>query len=181
MYFPTNLLVIDVEATGVDPMSAYSICQIGAVLVCKQTLTIIKSFGSYVKPLEATRRPKSMMVHQIPEEVLLNAPSLEPVLEKVEALTDPKSVQFAAWGVSFDAGFLRVQYEKINRNCPFYRRCVDLKSIVMWEMCKRGLKPKSWGLKNVSKRLQLPIDGKHHDALDDAIQTVRVLAYFGRS
>ena len=177
MLVPKDLIVIDIETTGIDPIN-YSICQIGVAIVDRETLNILKTYESLVKPLEDNRYPPAMAIHGITEEQLNQAPQLEQVLSEIESLIkDPERHMLASWGVYFDVVFLNRQYEKIKKLYPFYHHSFDIKAVVSWELCKRGLKLRQWRLEDMYKKLGLQFEGKRHSALADTLGAIRLLQY----
>lgn len=187
MLIHKDLIVVDIECTGSDS-DKYSICEIGAAKVDRDTLTILDTFTSLVRPLDDQREPKAMEVHKIPEEVLTEAPELNQVLDSFENWVGnevvvegkPKmirSYRLAAWGTYFDITFLKKQYHKINRPYPFCHDCICLKSIAIFKMCEKGFGGGKWGVTSCLHKVGLKFIGKKHSALDDVINTIRLLSY----
>ena len=172
MRLPDKLLAIDIESTGSD-FKIHDICQIGAVLLNKD-LSEINRFRTYVKPLTEARDPEAMSIHKIDETLLGKSPELEDALILLEGFVGGLKVSPAAWGVTFDCIFLREQYAKIGRKYPFHYRCLDLKSIVIWELSKHGYSKWS-GVESCLKAMGLKFEGSQHDALDDILNVVRML------
>lgn len=174
MKFNRKIIVIDLETTGSVGRN-YSIVQIGAVKLDEE-FNVIDTFVSLAKPLEKDAELHAMNVHKIPIKDILRAKKLKVVLNEFEQwVGKPKEYYLAAWGTTFDITFLREQYLKLNRNYPFHYRCVDFKSIAMYELGKRNITFKYTGLKTLCKLMKIPFEGKPHDALSDATMTVKVV------
>ena len=185
MQFSKNLLLIDLETTTGDPITA-DICEIGAIFVCKKSLFILDEFSSLAKPTKSYRDPYAMQVHGIPEKELQETPGLWIVLDDFEQWIreslakqkiEPnlKNVMLGSWG-NFDISVLQNQYRLIEKKYPFHYRVFDIKSVLYWEFARmeKGISKKS-GLANVSKALEIPFCGIAHKALDDIKQSLRVL------
>jgi DNA polymerase III epsilon subunit-like protein len=64
--FNQDILLVDIEATGLDPQKN-EIIQIAGVLLDKKTLAIKKDFNSYIRPTKwSNRDPEAMKVNKIP-------------------------------------------------------------------------------------------------------------------
>jgi DNA polymerase III epsilon subunit-like protein len=173
MQLPFKLVCIDLETTGLD-MKRASIVQLSAVIVNKQFEPIRGlEFNSYVKPLDSYKEPNAMKIHEIPENIFNNAPTLEEVLIMFENFCLNEKI-LASWGTYFDIPFLKEQYEKIGRKYPFSHRTIDLKSIATWERAIDGIEIKG-GLKHYLKSLDHDFKGVQHDALCDIRNTVELL------
>jgi len=188
MKFGKDLIIFDLECTGSDK-ELYSICEIGAVRVCRVSLIIIDEFQSLVKPYINNFEPEAMAVHKIPIEMLQKAPDINIVLDKFENWIAKgnnsklesnelacRKVTLAGWGASyFDVPFLQEAYKIINRPWPFDYKVIDVKTIVRWEFAKQN-KPFRGGLDKCSRRLNFTMEGTHHRAIDDAKTTARILS-----
>ena len=65
MDFKKDLLLIDIEATGLDP-KRHEIIQLAGILLDKKTLKEKKSFNAYIRPRKWSVRDKaSMKVNKI--------------------------------------------------------------------------------------------------------------------
>ena len=183
MKFGKDPIVFDIECTGSDK-EKYSICEIGAVRVCKNSLAIIGEFQSLVKPYLGNFDPDAMAVHNIPMEELQKAPDVTEVLDKFEAWiskTDApylacREVTLSGWGASyFDVPFLQETYKILHRPWLFDYKTIDIKTIACWEFARQN-KPFKGGLEKCSRRLEFTMEGVHHRAVDDAKATDRILS-----
>lgn len=171
-----KLICIDIETTDLNS-DAGSVIQIGAVKVTQEFKPKkFDSFMSYIKPLTKHRNLQAMACNTISENVLENAIELDEALEMFENYCGKNAV-LCSWGITFDIIFLQKQYEKINRPWPFGYRHFDLRSIATWEFAKED-KTFTGGLYPSLKILNLQWEGTKHDALDDIINTTKILEEF---
>jgi len=179
MTFSKDLLVVDIETTGLDP-GVYSICSIGAVLLDKSDLKIKDSYYSIVRPstiLKDNEEKKTFKIHGISlEQMIKEGKSFPVVMAELKAKYGKKVIP-ASWGNYFDFEFLKAQCKRQEIEYPFLQRSIDIKSIVEWELHKRNVQIKSMGLFDVMGILGIFPVGKHHNALFDAINTARILQY----
>lgn len=131
---------------------------------------------TYLKPLSAHRSVRAMEVNHISEDILNEAPSIEDALDAFEAFCYEVEARplLAAWGTYFDVTFMKSFYKKLGRKWKFSYRCLDLKSIAIWEMSKRG-KLATGGVDTFLEFAGLEFEGKPHDALDDIRNTIRII------
>lgn len=164
-----RVLVVDVEATGLDP-SRHSLIEIGAVLL-DENLKSIKEYSSLVAPLPGREINKeSMAVNKISMEELKTAPDYKKVIEEFhEAFClDPIVPTISGWNVWFDADFMRVLYDKVEKKWPFGHRFLDLQSVAQFFSGFRGV--------SLEKLVGHYIKEKPtHRAIDDARHTAQIL------
>lgn len=183
MILPQNIIAIDLETTDSDAMAGGEIVQIGAVIV-KPDLSLGATFRTYVKPRTAYRNSHAMVVNQISEEVLDNAPDVTVALNNFERFCLENSYSrrpmLSAWGAYFDISFLRQAYRNIGRDYPFSYRCIDLKTIAIWEQAKAD-DPLSGGVSTFLEKRGMQFEGMEHDALDDIKNTMRIIQSYGEN
>lgn len=176
MKLPFKIVALDLETTDVD-FNAGEIIQIGAVIL-NEDLEITNSYAECLKPLKIHRDPEAMAVNKISEETLQSAPHPMVVFSEFEKFategTGEEHPILAAWGTHFDVTFLREEYKQLGRPYPFSYRCIDLKSIAIWELAKRG-QSLSGGVSKFLEALGLSFEGSEHDGLDDIKNVVRIL------
>ncbi len=169
-----DIVNIDLECTASEK-SLGSICELGAVIMNKNSLEITSKFESLVYPYKEYFEEGAMKVHGIPKEELYQAPDLRIVLGNFELWIKKnisggeKQFILSSYGAYFDIPYLEEAYKCINQAYPLNRRSMDLKAIVRDYFAITG-KPFSGGLGNASKKLGIPFEGQAHRALDDAIQ-----------
>jgi len=182
---PNPLIVFDVETTGVDPRK-HDIIEIGAVFVSKG-LDIVGRFQSYCRPYSTERDPEAMGINKIPEETLLEAPGFDACALAFEHVAKQvaeshhhglRSFNLAGWGVRFDYDFIGCSYQKAERAFPFSYHTLDIKSLAIWELAKRGCY--LWRkLSGALSALKIQPVGTAHTALADAENTARILIELG--
>ena len=164
-----RVLVVDVEATGLDP-SKHSLIEIGAVLL-DENLKTIKEYSSLVAPLPGREIYKeSMAVNKISMEELKTAPDFKTVIDEFhEAFClDPIVPTISGWNVWFDVDFMRVLYDKVGKKWPFGHRFLDLQSVAQFFSGFRGV--------SLEKLVDYYIKEKQtHRAIDDTRHTVQIL------
>jgi DNA polymerase III epsilon subunit-like protein len=174
---PGPLLLVDFETTSVDA-EVYDICEFGAAVVTEDLRLNLAHHGP-VRPLSRMRDPKAMMVHRISEQVLMDAPPLSSMLEVLEGMVDTcvdtEKLVLAGWGVDFDERFLKAAYKKVGRPYPFGYRKFDIKPVAIFALACRG-RANQWGhLDRCMRDLDLEFQGTPHNALDDVLNTLRIL------
>lgn len=176
MKLPNKYIAIDIETTDADA-GVGDVIQIGAV-VLNQDLSMGNKFSTYINPTSTYRNERAMEVNKISEKTLEKAPSPEMALNEFEKWVflegGERPPLLAAWGTYFDVTFLRAFYKRLDRAWPFSYRCLDLKSIAIWEEAKKGHSA-SGGLNKFLEFVGLEFKGQAHDALDDIINTVRII------
>ncbi len=179
MKLPNKYIAIDIETTDSDYAKG-DVIQIGGVVV-NEDLCLGKAFSMYLKPLTSYRNPEAMEKNQITEEMLDAALEAETTLEAFEKFCweVDKRPMLAAWGTYFDVGFLRGYYRKMGRKWPFSYRCLDLKSIAIWEAAKLG-DSDSGGVTGFLERNGMKFEGREHDGLDDILNTMRIIQHYGK-
>ncbi len=180
MDFKRNILLIDLEMTGLNP-NKHEIIQLAAVLLDKKTLKEKKHFSSYVKPAKwHSRDPKSMAVNKISLDTLKSAPSLKLVIKKFNKTFGHNVIQ--AFYVGFnDKRFLLDAYERAGVKYAFDYHYFDLWPLFFGHLgLKNQLKSKKdfsgFGLEYLIKKLKINVDKNQlHDALVDCRVEAEVL------
>lgn len=177
--FKHDLLLIDIESTGVDT-SKHELIELGAILLDKKTLKEKRSFESFVKPTRwKDRDPEAMAVNQISYEQLKNAASLKTVITKFEK-TFGNKVTLANYGTILDTAILRKSYKQIGSLYPFDYHVFD-----MWPLCytfmakRRKLanrkKFAGFSLEDLADTLRVKIPSNRHTALADCRLEAEIL------
>ncbi len=168
----SDILIIDVETTGVDPLKHATI-EIGAMLLDRD-LNPLKEFTTFITPWAGAEiQPEAMAVNGISEADLLSAPSIAEVVEQFDCIFQPgaRKLFLCGWNVWFDHGFLRMMYAKAERPWPFRSRMLDMQSIVTFHA---GINPQSQA--DTVKRLLN--EQQSHRALGDVQQVAKLLKIF---
>lgn len=177
--FGKPIVNIDLECTASE-RELGSICEIGAVLLDKESLEIKAEFSYLVRPYKKYFEQKAMETHKISLEDLWKAPHIEEVLDSFQlwivkyTCKNERSVCLSSWGAYFDIPYLIEAYNFLQREYPFDYKNIDIKGIARWEMAfihpfSRG------GTRKISNFLGIPIEEPAHRALPDARQGAHIL------
>lgn len=176
MKLPFKIIALDLETTDSD-FRFGEIIEIGAVII-NEDLSTGREFWSLMRPLTQHRNIEAMEVNKISEDDLDEAAHPMQVLSQFEELAlsvDSRPI-LGAWGTHFDVVYLQDTYKKLKRDYPFSYRCVDLKSIAIWEMSKKCKSP-TGGVSRFLEAIGLEFEGTPHKALDDIKNVVRILQH----
>lgn len=177
--FNKDLLIVDVEATGVD-FNKHELIELGAVLLDKKTLKEKKSFQSFVKPTRWNDRdPEAMAVNNITWDALKKAPSLKTVLQRFQK-TFGTDVIIAPYGTILDTALLRVCYKESNMSYDFDYHVYDIWPLAYTYMAKHKLlldktRFSGFGLEDVAHHFKIPALPGRHTALADCRLEAAVL------
>ena len=169
--FNHDLLILDIEATGLD-VTKHEIIQLAAVLLDKKTLKEKAYFTSYIKPKYWNRRvPESMAVCGITWDDVKNAPSVRTVLQRFTKMFG-KNVLPTTYGGNLDIVFLPAAYRTAKLAYPF-----DYHTFNMWALCYTFMAKKhkltntkrfaGFRLEEIAKVLGVRVPENRHDALVD--------------
>ena len=176
MKLPQKIVAIDLETTDSD-YHVGEIIQIGAIVV-NTDLSLGKSYESLIRPTTSHRNPEAMAVNKISEDSMMISRYPNAVLKEFAEFCKEETVEdrplLGAWGAYFDIVFLKESFYKYGIEYPFSYRCVDLKSIAIWEMAKRD-DSASGGVYRFLEKLGLSFEGTQHDALADIKNTMRII------
>lgn len=172
-----DIIVFDLEATsGKDVLGFQTnnyIIDIGAVYIKKDTLEIVDSFSSLVKPEEyitefiekLTGITNAMTdTERLFDEV---AKDFEAWARK-HAGDNLKKVLLAAWGNYFDIPLLRKLYMKYHMEYPFIGSCLDVKTLAVAWLALSGHRTDKHSVEHVSDVMGIKPDGAYHRAIVDA-------------
>jgi DNA polymerase III alpha subunit (gram-positive type) len=169
--FNKDLLLLDIEATGID-VTKHEVIQLAAVLLDKKTLREKKSFNMFIKPKRwANRSAKAMAVCNISWDQLEDAPSMKKVLREFNK-TFGKNVIPATYGGNLDIIFLPAAYRSAGMKYPFEYHTFNMWPICYTYMAKKKLlknrrKFVGFSMENVGDHLKVPRLPGRHDALVD--------------
>jgi len=179
MDFKKDILLIDLEFTGIEP-GRHEIIQLAAVLLDKKTLKEKKAFDSYIKPKKWKHRdPESMKVNNISFDQVKDAPSLAEVIADFEKLFDPKKVILSYYGGPLDMDFLRAAYKQVKKPFLFDYHYFNLWGVFFAYMAVSGrLKDRKkfagFSLDDFMEEFKLTSMSRH-DALEDCRIEAEVL------
>lgn len=179
MNFKKDLLLIDIEASGLDP-KRHEILQLAGILLDKRTLKEKQSFVSYIKPRHWQRSdPQSLKVNRITYDLVRNAPLLPAVLKKFNR-TFGKQVILTYYVGIMDIAFLNAAYERARIKFPF-----DYHTFNIWGLfysflaLKNKLNSKKeyagFGLEDCLRMFKIDVPPNLHDALVDCRAEAEVL------
>jgi len=176
--FDRDLLVFDVETTGVNPRE-HQIVSIGALLLDRTTLDPVKSMSTLVQLLPeafARANPKSMQIHGLTLSQLEVAPTPAEVVTQFLD-TFGADVYFCGWNVCFDTQFLRALFDQAGRlqdfdTFPYHR--LDLWSLLELAWVRGLLQAPPDSLSIACGLFGIPRSSVH-DAMEDARVSAMVL------
>lgn len=155
-------VVVDIETTG-GKAQWHRVTEIGAVRV--RDGKIIEEWSSLVNP--GRRIPQAIVaLTGITDEMVADAPAFETIADEFRAFVG--DAVFVAHRATFDYGFLKAEYERLEQ----VFRCPTLCTVVTARRVFPGFK--SYGLANLSRELGVSLDS-HHRALCDARATAEIL------
>lgn len=157
----SNFLVIDVETANAD---FSSICQIGIAEFYNGQL--INTWKSLINPEDYFDSLNSS-IHGISSELVKSAPTLPEISKKLNELLEGNILfhHMPFDRIAINRAFEKYELEKIE---PTWIDSAKLVRRTWSEFSKSG-----YGLKNITSHLG--IDFKHHNALEDAIATGKVV------
>jgi len=177
--FHKDILIIDVEATGLDYQNN-ELIQLAGVLLDKKTLKEKKHFESYIKPLKwRNRDPEAMAVNKIEWKVLAKAPSIKTVIQKFEK-TFGTNVILAPYGTIMDTAMLRIAYKKLGKKYKYDYHVIDVWPLCFTYMAKKKLlvnkkRFSGFSLNDIANHFKIKIPSNRHTALADCRLEAEVL------
>lgn len=169
--FNKDILVFDIEATGID-VTKHEIIQIAAILLDKKTLKEKKSFSSFVKPKAWSKRdPEAVAISGLSWEQLKDAPSIKTVLQKFNR-TFGKNCIPSNYGGNLDIIFLPAAYRNSKMKYPFEYHTFNMWPLFYTYMAShRRLTNRKrfvgFSLEDIGDFLKVPRMSGRHDALID--------------
>jgi len=152
-----DLVIFDLETTGLDAVTGDSICEVGAFKV--RDRKIIDKFHSLVNP-NRSMPDQAYDVHKISEEELKDAPYFEAIADKFVSFLGESVI--CAYNIKFDIGFINNHLKKFNRS-PLELPAVDILS-----MARDALKLPRYNLGATAEFLNIDCSQGLHRALGDA-------------
>lgn len=153
-----NLIILDLETTGLDVVTGDSICEIGAVKVKERK--IIDKFHSLINPGRSVSQ-EAYRIHKISNEELRDAPYFREVSDKLIYFL--KDSVICAYNVKFDMGF--IDHSLKREDYP----PLDFPAVDILSMARDILKLPRYNLDAVAKFFNIDISGGLHRASDDAM------------
>lgn len=178
-----DLIVFDVETSGNSVED--SIIQLGACRFSKNCEISKDVFNVYIRPYTENWSERSEKIHGLSKDFLKERGIfIKEAIEQFEnwsfkrGNSNAKKIYLSQWSCGFDTGCLKNAYSFLNRTYPFSGRSYDIASFVRLVLAlkKYGKNIKEGaGLINCARRLDIEINTKAHDALNDALLTAKVL------
>lgn len=170
MRLGSDLIVFDLEAN----QPSGKIFEIGAVRVNRDLDTVEPDgFQQYVNPGEpiSDEIRKLCNLNSTHESIIRTSPSLPEVVDAFYkwATQTGKNIVLASWG-NYDVAELHAQAP----GNPFRRKSVDIKSILLWEAARLGIKTTN-SLSGSMNAFGVDFIGTPHGAHADALNTARLL------
>jgi DNA polymerase-3 subunit epsilon len=179
MDFKKDILLIDLEMTGLDP-AKQEIIQLGAILLDAKTLKEKKAFDTFVKPSKWKNRDhESMAVNKITWDQVKDAPSLKEVLKEFHQIFSPKKVVLAYYGGPIDMDFLRLAFKKAGIKWQFDYHFFNLWGLFFsyfaaHDKLKNNTKFTGFSLDDFIRNFKIKAENRH-DALADCRAEAEVL------
>ena len=176
--FNRDILLIDIEATGLDS-NKHEIIQLAGILLDKKTLKEKVTYSSYIKPVKwKNRDPEAMAVNKLTLSDLKGAPSAKQVAKEFDEIF-PKNVILAYYGGVLDIDFIRALYKEIGRKQPFDYHFFNLWGLFYPYLAKTGgLTNKKrfagFTIEDLIKKFKIKPE-KRHDALGDCRVEAEIL------
>jgi DNA polymerase III alpha subunit (gram-positive type) len=138
MKFARDILLIDLETTGPDPLKDFPI-QLSAVLLDKDNLLEKGSFNSYIKhPFSQTTNDRIVQTLGIPKEYWIKAPNLKTVLTSFKE-TFPYNVTVASQNI-INPNFLKESFRKMNIAYEYDYHLLELWTLGYFYLTKQNIK-----------------------------------------
>jgi len=159
-----QLVVVDVETTGMRPDEGHSVIEIaGQKIQGEKLLATFDSLIRIPKPIP----PEGQAIHGITDEML--AKSGRPALDVFNEFREfAKSCVLVGHNIGFDMSFINSEYSRLEQTC------LENETLDTIALAKRYLIIPSYSLKNVAAYLKVPQPSSHR-ALADVDVTRQVL------
>ena len=177
MKLSSDIVVFDLEATsGKDVLGFQTnnyIIDIGAVYIKRDTLEIVDSFSSLVKPEEYITEFIEKLTG-ITNAMTDTERLFDEVAKDFEAWVlknsggNLKKVMLCAWGNYFDIPLLRKLYQKYKMEYPFPGQALDVKTLAIAWMALSGHRTDKGSVEHVSNLMGIKPEGAYHRAIVDA-------------
>lgn len=177
--FNKDLLMLDIESTGID-VTKHEIIQIAGIVLDKKTLKEKKSFVSYVKPTNwKARDPEAMAICKIEWKDLKDAPNLKTVLQKFNKAFGADVIP-TTYGGNLDIIFLPAAYRKSGMKYPFEYHSYNMWPVcytymAKWKQLKNKKRYVGFSLEDIGDYLGVKRMPGRHDALGDCLYQAEIL------
>lgn len=168
-----DLLIIDVETTGLDPESD-SLVQLAALVLDHKTLEERDSFSMLVRP-DSPISTSAQAIHGRSKKDLMHANGTCTVLKEFDHFA-PRDALLSGHNVSFDIAFLKAGYARCGIYFPFDYHTVDIWSIAFFVLGAVGITLESYNLTQLSSFFGIQ-RSTNHDALEDVRISSQIIRY----
>jgi len=161
----TPFASLDFETTGLD-YDQDAVVSFGVVPVRSGRVSVAGSVHQFVAPAVRSSA-RSMTIHEILPQDLVNAPPLEEARETLRSCIDGRFL--VTWYADVELAFLRRIFQGSRRS--WVRRTVDVRQMaIALEGADQGVR---LTLSATAARYGVPVENPH-DALDDALVTAQL-------
>lgn len=177
--FKKDLLILDIESTGLD-YEKNEIIQLAAILLDKKTLKEKKSFNTFIRPRNWKNRSReAMAVNNISWDMVKDAPNLKTALTTFQK-TFGTDVSISPYGTIMDTAMLRIAYRKSKMKYKFDYHVFDIWPLVYVFMAKKKLLKNTrrftgFGLEDAARHFKIAVPKDRHTALTDCQIQAEVL------
>ena len=138
MKFARDILLIDIESTGPDPVKDFPL-QLAAVLLDKDNLLEKGSFNSYIRfPFSQTTNDRIVQTLGIPKENWIKAPNLKTVLNSFKDAFS-YNVTIASHNI-IAANFLREAFRRANIPYEYDYHLLDLWTLGYFYLSRQNVR-----------------------------------------
>ncbi|MBL7665636.1 MAG: 3'-5' exonuclease [Bacteriovoracaceae bacterium] len=166
-FFPNGIIALDLETTGLSPISD-RIIEVAAVSLNKDGEITV--FHHYINP-EIPIPERTIAIHQITDEMVADKPKFPEIAQELKDFLG--EIPVIAHNAQFDVGFLmkeitRAQLHSLESN--IFDSCLLARSVLK----TKEKKPASFKLSSLAEFFSIPLN--HHRALEDATACLRIFA-----
>ncbi len=164
MKFARDILILDIEATGIDPQKDFPL-QIAAILLDKDNLLEKASFNNYIKqPFSQTTNDRIVQTLGIAKENWMKAPSLRSVLK---SFTEKFSYNLTICSHNIiSVNFFEESFRRAGLPYEYDYHVIELWTLGYMYLSKQNLK-KMPTAQTIGAYLKVPAKTKEHDALEN--------------
>jgi len=181
----SDVIVIDVETTGVDPEKnavvsiAAAVCDVAHNIRAKRVFTLRPHDGAIIEP-------KAMEVNGLTELEIMTYPPAEKTLKEFNSWLfancseNPRFALWYAWGVGFDDKFLFKTFERAGVEAYARRIWVCMRGLAIHlnlysSLLSGGDKTETKNVRKFCEMLGTEFEGREHDPLADVVNSIKVL------
>ncbi|MBU6447727.1 3'-5' exonuclease [Patescibacteria group bacterium] len=164
MKFARDILILDIEATGIDPQKDFPL-QIAAVLLDKDNLLEKKSFSSYIKhPFSQTTNDRIVRTLGIQKDDWMKSPGLRAVLKN---FTDSFSYNVTLCSHNIvSINFLQESFRRAGLPNEFDYHIIELWTLGYMYLSKQNLK-KMPTAQTIGDYLKIPQKKSDHNSMEN--------------